>query len=131
MSMLRLTMIGNLGRDATVKEVSDAHVINFSVAHTEKFTSQGVEKEKTTWVSCHYWPKTTKVAEYLKKGTLVMVEGTPEVRTWETDEGKHGAELRLRVFNLQLLGGAKPTQAAEATAEVAGTTEAPTDDLPF
>ena len=40
----------------------------------------------------------------LKKGTQVYVEGTPEVRTYQTNDGKSGASLSLRVQSVQLLG---------------------------
>jgi single-strand DNA-binding protein len=45
------------------------------------------------------------VAQYLKKGTQVYVEGQPDIRTYTTQDGRNGASLTLRVGNLQLLGG--------------------------
>jgi len=75
------------------------------VAHTERFKdAQGNQKERTTWVECAYWTDRTAVAPYLKKGQLVYVEGTPEVRTYSKNDGTAGASLTLRVLNVQLLG---------------------------
>ncbi|QEC69848.1 single-stranded DNA-binding protein [Panacibacter ginsenosidivorans] len=103
--MIKLQVIGNLGKDSVVNTVNGKTVINFSVAHTEKYRdAQGTQKERTTWVECAYWTDRTAVAPYLKKGTQVYVEGTPDVRTYQTNDGRQGAALSLRITNVQLLG---------------------------
>ena len=103
--MIKMQVIGNLGKDCIVNTVNGKNVINFSVAHTEKFKdSSGAQREKTTWVECAYWTDRTGIAPYLKKGTQVYIEGTPEVRTYQTNDGKNGAALSLRVQSVQLLG---------------------------
>lgn len=103
--MIKLQVIGNLGKDSIVNTVNGKNVINFSVAHTEKYRdAQGTQKERTTWVECAYWTDKTAIAPYLKKGTQVYVEGTPDVRTYQTNDGRQGAALSLRITNLQLLG---------------------------
>ncbi len=151
--MIKLTAIGNLGKDCTVNTVNNKTVINFSVAHTEKFKdSMGVQKDKTVWVECAYWTDRTAIAPYLKKGTQVYVEGSPEVRQYTTKDGGNGSSLTLRVQSVQLLGqkgneGAAPseggqqnssygynnnynTQPAPAQQQPQEITE-PMDDLPF
>jgi len=114
--MIKLHVIGNLGKDAIVNDVNGKSVINFNVAHTERFKdAQGNPKDRTTWVDCSYWTDRTAVAPYLKKGTQVYVEGTPDVRTYTTADGRNGASLTLRIVSVQLLGaksngGDSPTQ---------------------
>ncbi len=104
--MIKLTAIGNLGKDCTVNTVNNKTVINFSVAHTEKFKdSMGVQKDKTIWVECAYWTDRTAIAPYLKKGTQVYVEGSPDIRNYTTKEGATGSSLTLRVQSVQLIGG--------------------------
>ncbi len=103
--MIRLQVIGNLGKDCNMNNVNGKTVINFSVAHTEKFKdAQGIQKDKTVWVECAYWTEKTGISPYLKKGTQVYAEGTPDLRTYTTADGKQGASLSLRVSNVQLLG---------------------------
>jgi single-strand DNA-binding protein len=103
--MIKMQVIGNLGKDAIVNNVNGKNVINFTVAHTEKYRdAQGNTKDKTTWVECAYWTDRTAVAPYLKKGTQVYVEGTPDIRTYTTNDGRQGASLQLRIQNVQLLG---------------------------
>jgi single-strand DNA-binding protein len=104
--MIKLQVIGNLGKDCIVNTVNGKNVINFTVAHTEKYRdSQGNNQEKTTWVDCAYWTDRTAVSPYLTKGKQVFVEGTPEVRTFNRNDGTPGASLSLRVRDIQLLGG--------------------------
>lgn len=104
--MIKLTAIGNLGKDAVINNVNARNVINFSIAHTEKFKdAQGNNQEKTTWVDCAYWTEKTGINPYLKKGVQVYVEGQPELRKYKTKEGVEASSLGLRVTNIQLLGG--------------------------
>jgi len=103
--MIKMQVIGNLGKDCVVNTVNGKNVINFTVAHTEKYRdSQGNNQEKTTWVDCAYWTDRTAVAPYLQKGTQVFVEGNPEVRSFTRNDGTAGASLSLRVREVQLLG---------------------------
>ncbi|MFN2458345.1 MAG: single-stranded DNA-binding protein [Chitinophagaceae bacterium] len=104
--MIKMQVIGNLGKDCVVNTVNGKNVINFTVAHTEKYKdSQGNNQEKTTWVDCAYWTDRTGLSPYLTKGKQVFVEGTPEVRSFTRNDGTAGASLSLRVREVQLLGG--------------------------
>ena len=104
--MIKLQVIGNLGRDCQVKEVNGKNVINFNVAHTERYKdNQGNQKERTTWAECAYWTDKTAISPYLTKGQLVYVEGAPEAEAYMNKENQPAATLRLRVSNIQLLGG--------------------------
>lgn len=142
--MIKLQVIGNLGKDCLTNVVNGKNVINFNVAHTEKFRDQqGNTKEKTIWVECAYWTDRTGIAPYLRKGTQVYVEGNPEVRTYQKNDGTFGASLTLRVLSVQLLGsrpegGSGPgqensygsSQQRESVPAASDITE-PIDDLPF
>lgn len=149
--MIKLQIVGNLGADCIQKEVNGKSVINFNVAHTEKFKdSQGNLKERTTWVNCAYWTDRTAVAQYLKKGKQVYVEGTPEAEAYTNKENQPAATLRMRVRDLQLLGGntdggggqsnSNNYSSSSSTSSSANTNsnsavtadmEEPADDLPF
>ena len=144
--MIKLQIIGNLGKDCIVKEVNGKNVINFSVAHTERYKdAQGNQKERTTWVECAYWTDKTAVAQYLTKGKTVYAEGSPEADAYTNKEGQVAATLRMRVQSVQLLGGnsgevqgantGNVTHAGMSKGPVAASSEsatvAPVDDLPF
>ncbi|MGB3116444.1 MAG: single-stranded DNA-binding protein [Ferruginibacter sp.] len=145
--MIKLQVIGNLGADCIQKEINGKTVINFNVAHSERFKdAQGNLKERTIWVNCAYWTDRTAIAQYLTKGKTVYAEGTPEADAYTNKEGQAAATLRMRVHSIQLLGGNNETQgsnsgnvtytgAAPAPAvrsEAAEAVETPaSDDLPF
>lgn len=146
--MIKLQIIGNLGRDCVVNTVNGKNVINFTVAHTEKYKDgQGNNQERTTWVDCAWWTDRTAVAQYLTKGKQVYAEGQPEVRTFTKNDGTNGASLTMRVREVQLLGGRAEGGPApssggynsggnQAAASGAGAISAndvtePMDDLPF
>ena len=144
--MIKLQVIGNLGKDCLTNSVNGKSVMNFNVAHTEKYKdASGQQKERTTWVECAYWTDRTGVAPYLKKGTQVYAEGTPEVRTYPKNDGTTGVSLSLRVFSVQLLGSRSggdssgaagesySSQAASSQGNIPSPSEitAPMDDLPF
>jgi single-strand DNA-binding protein len=103
--MIKLQVIGNLGKDCIVKEINGKNVINFSVAHSERYKdAQGNQKEKTTWVECAYWTDRTAIAPYLLKGQTVFAEGTPDVDTYTNKDNQTTAVLRMRVQSVQLVG---------------------------
>lgn len=113
--MIKMQIIGSLGKDCQVNTVNGKNVINFSVAHSERYTdAQGNKQEKTTWVDCSQWVQSAGIAPYLLKGTQVFVEGTPEVRTFTKNDGTAGASLSMRVREIQLLGGANRNGASNA-----------------
>lgn len=140
--MIKMQVIGNLGKDCVVNTVNGKNVINFTVAHTEKYRdSQGMNQEKTIWVDCAYWTDRTAVSPYLTKGKQVFVEGAPEVRTFTRQDGTAGASLSLRVRDIQLLGGrdnvpsngapSYATAGASSSIPSANDITEPMDDLPF
>lgn len=111
----RYSFIGNLGMDAEVRQLdgSTRCVISFSVAVTEKWkTAQGTDQDKTTWVRCSLWREQgkTKIADYLKKGQMVYVEGKPDAREYVDTQGKAKASLEVTVFDVQLIGGSGAAQ---------------------
>lgn len=141
MSMLKMQVIGNLGKDCQVNTVNGKNVINFSVAHTEKFRdSQGVNQERTTWVECAYWTDRTAIAPYLTKGQQVFVEGNPEVKSYTRNDGTAGSSLTLRVREVILVGG-KRSEGATASGDASQNSRQESspvtadnnvaDDLPF
>lgn len=147
--MIKMQVIGRLGKDCVVNTVNGKNVMNFTVAHSEKYKdSQGNLQEKTIWVDCAYWNDRTAVAQYLTKGTQVYVEGQPEARSFQRNDGTPGSSLSLRVREVQLLGskndnagggGGSYQPQNNASTAMAGNSNIPSpaditepvDDLPF
>ena len=126
-------VIGNLGKDCQVNLVNEKNVMNFSVAHSEKYRdAAGETKERTLWVDCAYWTDRTAVAPYLKKGTQVFVEGIPDVKTYNKNDGTTGVSLTLRVLGVQLLGSKPDVNNVKSNGiSVGELVEEGVNDLPF
>lgn len=133
--MIKLQIIGNLGGDCTSNEVGGKKVLNFNVAHTEKYKdSKGDIVSRTTWVRCAYWTDSTRIGEYLKKGQLVYVEGAPEADAFMNKDNQAAASLNVRVRQLQLLGGRSEGGSDSGQSnndESRAIMDEGTDDLPF
>jgi single-strand DNA-binding protein len=129
--MIKLSLIGHLGQDAVMNTVNGKNVLNFSVAHNERFkTAAGEVKERTIWANCALWAPNS-IGPYLLQGTYVYVEGTPYMEMYTDKKGQPAVSLKVRVTNVQLLGG--NPRSGEKTGEGKETTdpEQPMDDLPF
>lgn len=99
---------GNLARDPELRTVSpngkSTSVVNFTIATSREFTKQNGETDKiTTFVNCEAWDTgADAVADTLKKGDLVMVEGSLRNDSWEKDGVKHST-IKVRVNNFAKL----------------------------
>jgi single-strand DNA-binding protein len=100
----RVTLIGNLGQDPEIKSTQSGNrFANISIATTEKWKDKnsGEQKERTQWHRIVVWNEyCVKIAENLKKGNQVYVEGQLETRSWETQNGekRYATEVVLRPF---------------------------------
>lgn len=102
----KVMVIGRLGRDPEVRTFQNGgKVCNLSVATTQKWKDRatGERKERTEWHRVAIFnERLAEMAEqYMKKGTLVYVEGSLETRKWTDQEGKdrYYTEIILRQFN--------------------------------
>lgn len=130
-----MNIIGRLTKDAEVRNVSEnKQVVNFSIASNESYRNkQGERVEQTTYFDCAYWI-TTKVAQYLKKGTLVELTGRVSARAWVGRDGAAHAGLNFYTSQIQLHGGSRKNDSAQSQAAT-NTEDVPNqnvaDDLPF
>ena len=111
--MLKVQLIGNIGKDATLNNVNGKNVINFNVAHNEKYKdANGAEVNKTTWINCSFWVDRMGLVPHLKKGTLVYVEGKPDAKMYDKDNGEKAASLSIKVSSVELLSSSKNNENA-------------------
>ena len=104
-SLNKVILIGRLGQDPDVREVGSAKVANFSIATDESYTDKtGNKVEKTEWHRIVMWNRAAENAEkYLKKGSLIYVEGKLETRSWENDAGEKRYSTEIKSFSFQML----------------------------
>lgn len=83
-------LVGRLGRDPEVRYTTDnTPVATFTMATSEKYTDRsGVKQERTEWHNIVVWRKLAEISEkYLKKGSLVYIEGRIQSREYEGKDG--------------------------------------------
>lgn len=89
MSFCKVQILGRLGQDPEVRFTSTGEkVASFDLAVSEYAgkDSEGNRQEKTSWHKVVCWKKQADVAERsLSKGTLVLIDGRLNKRSWESD----------------------------------------------
>lgn len=84
----RVQLIGRLGKDPESKFTpTGKKVCQFSLAVSNRWKAQnGETKETTEWVNIEAWGRLGEVCqEYLKKGSLVFVEGRLKTDKYEAN----------------------------------------------
>jgi single-strand DNA-binding protein len=127
-----MTITGRLIKDPVLNSLKDERkVVNFSVAINDSYKPKGGERTKvTTYCNCSYWIS-NKVAEHLKRGTLLELTGRIYVTPYISKDGTPRASFNCHVSNIKFL--AKPND-AEVIGRSLGTTEEAVkndDDMPF
>ena len=144
MSLNKVILIGNVGKDPTVKYFDNANAVaNFSVATSERgYTlSNGTEvPERTEWHNIvASRDRAQFVEKYVKKGSLVYVEGKIRTRNYDDQSGikRHVTEIfadRVEFYS----SGKRQDSVVDKEPEQPTQGEDPfieptdqTDDLPF
>lgn len=106
MSVNKVILLGNVGRDPAIRYIDKRPIAEFSLATTEKSytTKTGVAiPERTEWHNIVMWDKNAEIAEkYIRKGTRLYVEGKIRTRIWEDRNAlKHSVtEIYVDFFEL-------------------------------
>lgn len=88
MNLNKVIIVGRIGRDPEMKATpSGATVTSFSLATSKNWKDKNGEKqEQTEWHNVVFWNKPAEIiAQYVKKGDLLLVEGRIQTRTYEKD----------------------------------------------
>ena len=129
-SLNKVILIGRIGKDPEIRTTpSGQKVANFSIATTERYKDkQGQPVEKTEWHNIVMWRGLAEVAErWLKKGSMVCIEGKLETRSWEKSPGDKRYATDINASNMQMLGSrGEPFEQSQG-----GQMPEPDDDLPF
>lgn len=142
-SLNKAMLIGRLGQDPEVRYTqSNTAVANFSLATNERFKDRNGEwQERTEWHRIVAWGRTAEICqEYLKKGSLVYIEGPIQTNEWEDKEGQKKYTTEIKAQFMRMLdsrgdqpGGApsKPNKSSAASVEIDESFDDMDDDLPF
>ncbi len=113
----RVQLIGRLGKDPEGKYTpSGKKVTHFSLAVSQRWKANGEAREYTEWVNVEAWGRLGEVCqEYLKKGSLVYIEGRLKTEKYE-DKGETKFFTKVVALSLQFLDK-KPTDEPMLTVE--------------
>lgn len=102
----KVILVGHLGRDPDSK-ISDSGTIitTTSLATSEKFKNKDGEMEqRTEWHNLTFFSKNAEIAEkYLKKGSLVYIEGTIRNNKYTDKDGNERKFINILVYQFNML----------------------------
>lgn len=103
----KIQIIGRMGKDPEVRYMPNGDAVcNFSVATSEKWKDKatGEMKEETTWHRVSAWGRQAEiVGEYLRKGSLVYVEGKMTARKYTDKDGAEKESHEIRMQDMKML----------------------------
>jgi single-strand DNA-binding protein len=108
MSVNKVILVGRLGRDPETRYTGGGQAVaNFSIATDETYKDRNGEKQKRTeWHKIVVWGKQAEIAQqYLKKGSLLFLEGRIQSREWQDKEGQKRTSFEIVASNFRMLGG--------------------------
>lgn len=143
MTLNKAMLIGRLGKDPETRYTSAGQAVcNFTLATDENFKDRNGERQKRTeWHRITVWGKQAEIAQqYLRKGSLVFVEGRIQSREWEKD-GQKRTSVEIVAGNFRMLGekangaaasqGSHGSHASSKRDAEAAAPEITDDDIPF
>jgi single-strand DNA-binding protein len=108
-SVNKVILVGHLGNDPDVRTIpTGANVANVSIATNESWTDKqtGSKQERTEWHRVVFWGSLANIVQqYLRKGSLVYIEGRLQTRKWQDQNGVDRYTTEIVARDLQMLGG--------------------------
>ncbi|WP_318840956.1 single-stranded DNA-binding protein [Noviherbaspirillum aerium] len=105
----KVTLIGHLGRDPERRVTANGDAVTqFTLATSEtwKDKSSGERRQTTEWHRVVLYRKLAEIAgEYLKKGSLVYVEGRLQTRKWVGKDEVERIAVEIIAEDMRMLGG--------------------------
>jgi len=105
-SVNQVVLLGNLTRDPELRQTpAGQEVVNFSLALNRSYKKDDQWLEATDYVDIVVWgTQASKVAQYLKTGSRVLVEGRLQSRSWES-EGVKKSKLEVVANDVVFVDG--------------------------
>ena len=142
MTVNKVTLVGNLGRDAEIRNTGGGTTIaNLRLATTDRRKAQdGTWQDHTEWHAVVAFGKTAEVMEkYGKKGKMLYVEGRIQTREYTDKDGNKRWSTEIVANEIRMLGkndaegqgqssGADRSRSAPPTGQRQRQPEAPAPD---
>jgi len=133
MSVNKAILVGRLGRDPETRYTTGGQAVaNFSVATDYSYKDRNGERQKKTeWHKIVAWRKLAEICQqYLKKGSLVYIEGRIETREWQDKEGQKRYSTEIIADEMRMLGSRGEGAAAGAGGSAGGASRSADDFEP-
>ena len=117
MSVNKVILVGRLGRDPETRYTGGGQAVaNFSLATDETYKDRNGERQKRTeWHRITAWGKLAEICQqYLKKGTMVYIEGRIQSREWQDKEGQKRTSFDIVANTMKMLSSRGEAAAAGA-----------------
>ena len=104
----KVILVGRLGKDPETRYTSSGQAVcNFTMATDETYKDRAGERQKRTeWHRIVVWAKQAEIAQqYLRKGSLIYLEGRIQTRQWDDKEGQKRTTTEIVANNFRMLGG--------------------------
>ena len=113
MSINRVNISGNLTRDSELRQTgSGMSVLQFGVAVNDRVKQGDQWVDHPNFIDCTmFGTRAEKIAQYLKKGCKVAVEGKLRYSSWEKD-GQKRSKLEVIVDELEFMSSQQGGQQA-------------------
>ncbi|MGI6595316.1 MAG: single-stranded DNA-binding protein [Elusimicrobia bacterium] len=101
----KVFLIGRLTKDPELRYTSTGQAVSSTrIAVNREYISKEEKKEDTLFINLVVWGKRAEVwAEYLKKGSLIFVEGHLKSSQWETPDNEKRYRVEVIVEDFQFL----------------------------
>jgi len=134
-SVNKAIICGYVGQDPSIRYMPNGDgVANFSIATSENWKDkEGTKHEKVEWHNIVAYKKLAEIIEkYVKKGSLIYIEGKITTEKWQDKEGKDRYTTKIIANEMKMLGG-KPDSSGEEPKEKAAQVTKPiiTPNDPF
>lgn len=107
-SFNKVILLGNLTRDPELRYTPQGSAVcEFALALNSVYTNKqtGQKVEEVSYIDLVAWGKTGEtIAEYMKKGRQIMVEGRLKQDRWESQDGKKMSKVRVTVDSFTFVG---------------------------
>jgi single-strand DNA-binding protein len=112
-----IVIMGRLTRDPEVRATgSGITVCNFTVAVDRDFTGKDGGEKETDFIDCVAWRKTAEfVTKYFTKGSMIVVSGRLQVRSWTDNDGNKRRNAEIVADNVYF-GESKRSAGENSTA---------------
>ena len=102
-SFNKVILVGRLTRDPEIKYTPQGtQLAKFGLAVNRTFN----KNDETDFFNIVAWQKLAEICgNYLKKGSLVLIEGEIQTRKYETQDGQKRTAFEIVARNMQMLGG--------------------------